>query len=182
MNTDFGEVKLDMGRMFGFAYGNKENGAVFCHMAVMYAYALYTRGFVQEGWKVLRQLYRQCADFSRSETLPGIPEYFDYNGRGMYPYLTGAASWLLLTFQTQVFGVRGHEGDLLLEPKLTKEQFDDLGNAEIECTAVGRRLRVRYEDPSGADHGEYLIGGVVCGEKHFEVNSESFIIPSSELP
>ena len=40
LNTDFGEVKLDMGRMFGFAYGSKENGAVFSHMAVMYAYAL----------------------------------------------------------------------------------------------------------------------------------------------
>lgn len=32
LNTDFGEVKLDMGRMFGFAYGSKENGAVFSHM------------------------------------------------------------------------------------------------------------------------------------------------------
>ena len=28
LNTDFHEVKMDLGRMFGFAYGHKENGAV----------------------------------------------------------------------------------------------------------------------------------------------------------
>ena len=29
LNTDFGELKFNLGRMFGFAYGEKENGAVF---------------------------------------------------------------------------------------------------------------------------------------------------------
>lgn len=85
LNTDFGETKLDMGRMFGFAYGNKENGAVFSHMAVMYAYALYARGFALDGWKVLEYLYIQSSDFSRSGILPGIPEYFDGRGRGCTP-------------------------------------------------------------------------------------------------
>ncbi len=51
LNTDFGEEKMDLGRMFGFAYGEKENGAVFSHMAVMYANALYRRGFAREGNK-----------------------------------------------------------------------------------------------------------------------------------
>ena len=36
LNTDFDEVKMDLGRMFGFAYGEKENGAVFSHMAVTF--------------------------------------------------------------------------------------------------------------------------------------------------
>lgn len=44
LNTDFKEVKDDLGRMFGFAYGHKENGAVFSHMTTMYANALYQRG------------------------------------------------------------------------------------------------------------------------------------------
>ncbi len=34
--------------MFGFAYGEKENGAVVSHMAVMYANALYKQGFIKE--------------------------------------------------------------------------------------------------------------------------------------
>ena len=46
LNNDFKELKLNMGRQFGFAYGHKENGAMFSHMTVMYANALYKRGFV----------------------------------------------------------------------------------------------------------------------------------------
>ena len=42
--------------MFGFAYGEKENGAVFSHMTVMYANALYQRGFAKEGAKALDTL------------------------------------------------------------------------------------------------------------------------------
>ena len=58
LNTDFKEEKFDLGRMFGFAYGEKENGAVFSHMAVMYSNALYQREFAKEGNKVLQALLR----------------------------------------------------------------------------------------------------------------------------
>ena len=51
LNTDFHELKFDMGRMFGLAYGEKENGAVFSHMTVMYANALYRRGFAKKAGK-----------------------------------------------------------------------------------------------------------------------------------
>lgn len=85
-----------LGRMFGFAYGTKENGAVFCHMAVMFAYALLIRGFADAADRVIGALTGQSMDFEEARIYPGIPEYFDANGRGMYPYLTGAASWLLL--------------------------------------------------------------------------------------
>ena len=44
LNTNFNDVLLNMGRCFGFAFGHKENGAMFSHMAVMYAYALYMSG------------------------------------------------------------------------------------------------------------------------------------------
>jgi len=163
LNTNFNEVKLDMGRMFGFAYGTKENGAVFCHMAVMYAYALYSRGFAKEGWEVLNLLFSQCMNFERSRTLPGIPEYFDDRGQGMYPYLTGSGSWLLLTLQTQVFGVRGENGKLTLDPKLSKCHFDEDGIAEISCCSAGRKLLVRYHNPEGLECGEYCIGSISCG-------------------
>lgn len=124
LNTDFKEVKLDLGRMFGFAYGHKENGAVFCHMAVMYAYALYRRRFAREGYRVIESLYGQCMDFETSRLYPGIPEYFNERGRGMYPWLTGAGSWLILTLLTQIFGAEGEYGSLTLHPQLLAEQFD----------------------------------------------------------
>ena len=182
LNTDFGEVKLDMGRMFGFAYGSKENGAVFSHMAVMYAYALYSRGLAHEGRRVLERLYRQSMDFAKSRILPGIPEYFDERGQGMYPYLTGAASWFLLTLQTQVFGVAGHMGDLAISPKLTADMFDDSGTAKIECTAAGRRVWVQYINPLALDWGEYDIDFAACKERKWIGKGTTVIIPREELP
>ena len=129
LNTDFAELKFNLGRMFGFAYGEKENGAVFSHMTVMYANALYRRGFAKEGWKALKTLADAALHFETSRIYPGIPEYFSADGRGMYHYLTGAASWFMLTMITEVFGVRGEAGDLVLDTKLTAEQLDEIGTA-----------------------------------------------------
>lgn len=161
LNTDFHELKLDMGRMFGFAYGHKENGAVFCHMAVMYANALYKRGFIKEGYKVIDSLYRHGSDFEKSHIYPGIPEYFNQRGRGMYHYLTGAASWLMLTTLTEMFGVKGAYGKLQLTPKLLEEQFDPAGDIAVECVIMEKKIRAVYHNPKHLEYGAYKIAGVV---------------------
>ena len=181
LNTDFHELKFDLGRMFGFAYGEKENGAVFSHMAVMYANALYRRGFVQEGWKALKSLADTALDFDTSRIYPGIPEYFRADGRGMYHYLTGAASWYMMTMITQVFGVRGEAGDLLLEPKLTAGQFDEKGRAMVSVTFAGRRLTVCYENPERLDYGSYRIGAAACDGAELCAGSSSSLLISRAM-
>ncbi len=160
LNTNFHEIKDDLGRMFGFAYGHKENGAVFAHMAVMYGNALYQRGFAKEGYKVINSLYKHCSDFEKSRIYPGIPEYIGDNGRGLYHYLTGSASWLLLTVLTEMFGVKGKCGDLLLEPRLMLEQFDDNKEARASLLFAGRQLTVLYRNSALKEYGEYQIGDV----------------------
>lgn len=162
LNTDFKELKLNLGRMFGFAYGEKENGAVFSHMTVMYANALYQRGFVGEGYKALQTLADTALDFETSKIYPGIPEYFDSKGRGLYHYLTGAASWYMLTMITEVFGVRGEFGHMIMRPKLVKEQFDAKGNAELELQFADKRFHVVYHNPKKLAYGEYQIKDAVC--------------------
>lgn len=160
LNTDFKEVKLDMGRAFGFAYGHKENGSVFSHMAVMYAYSLYNRKFVKEGYRVVSSLCRQSMNFEQSRIYPGIPEYFNDKGRGMYHYLTGAASWLMLLVITQMFGVRGKAGSLIFAPCLTKEQFDENGEASIYTYFSGKKIHVVYKNADRKDYGDYEIVGM----------------------
>jgi cellobiose phosphorylase len=183
LNTDFGEVKLNMGRCFGYAFGHKENGAMFSHMAVMYAYALYERGFVQDGFRVLDGIYRQSVDFPTSRMYPGIPEYFNNQGRGMYPYLTGSASWYLLTLVTRVFGIFGILGDLALMPKLLLAQFDDEGIAGVTTLFAGRIIEVIYKNPMRLDYGDYTIGEITLNGK--PVVSESIsgrvIIPRATI-
>ncbi len=170
LNTDFHELKFDMGRMFGFAYGEKENGAVFSHMAVMYANALYRRGFAKEGWKALKTLAETSLDFDTSRIYPGIPEYFRSDGRGMYHYLTGAASWFMMTMITQVFGVRGEAGNLILAPQLTAEQFDSQGNASVSLVFAGKKLEVIYENPKRKDSGTYTIASVTYDGQHIQTD------------
>ena len=157
LNTDFGDIQLNMGRCFGFAFGHKENGAMFSHMAVMYANALYQRGLVAEGHKVLDEMYRHCADFATSRIYPGLPEYISERGRGMYPWLTGSASWYLLTLLTEVFGVRGDLGDLVLAPKLVAAQFDAGGEAAVRAQFAGRDLEVVYRNPGHLEHDGYRV-------------------------
>jgi cellobiose phosphorylase len=157
LNTDFGEVLINLGRGFGFAYGHKENGSMFSHMAVMYAYALYQRRMARQGYKVLEGIFQHCQDFSRSHIFPGIPEYLNERGQGMYPYLTGSASWYLLTLVTQSFGVRGRIGDLVLDPKLVTEQFDKDGKARLVTLFADRELEIVFLNRTHLDHGEYQV-------------------------
>lgn len=163
INTDFGEEKYDMGRMFGFAYGEKENGAVFSHMAVMYANALYKNGFNREAYEVLKELADTSLDFDTSVMLPGIPEYFNAEGRGLYSYLTGAASWYMMTVLTENFGINGQMGNLLIAPKLLKEQFDNNNTAGINFVFAGKKVSVLFENNNQKDLGEYRISGAVVG-------------------
>ena len=167
LNTDFGlDHYFDLGRAFGFAYGTKENGAVFSHMTVMYAYALYKRGFVQEGHEVLRSLRKMAMDSSKSKIYPGIPEYFDMEGRGHYHYLTGAASWLVLTQLTQVYGVRGEKGDLRIEPKLSSDEFDpSSGEASVICHFAGKKIKVTFQNSERLDYGRYRIKEACLNDK-----------------
>jgi len=178
LNTDFGlKHYLDLGRAFGFAYGTKENGAVFSHMTVMYAYALYHRGFAKEGHEVLRSLYQMAMDTEKSRIYPGIPEYFDSEGKGMYHYLTGSASWLVLTQLTQVFGVRGQGGDLVLAPALVQEEFDKEGKASVSCQFAGKKNTVIYKNANNLDFGEYTVDQVFINENSvdFEKCSENAV-------
>jgi len=182
LNTDFGQMLHQMGRCFGYAYGHKENGAMFSHMAVMFGYALYERGFIREAYQALETIYRQSIDFPTSRMYPGIPEYFSQRGRGMYPYLTGSASWYLLTLVTQAFGVRGSRGDLILAPKLVKEQFGAEGNAALTTIFAGHSIKVTFHNPALFDAGAYCIQEVRLNEQPIARNcGTSTLIPRSAI-
>ncbi len=91
---------------------------------------------------------------------PGLPEYLSARGRGMYPYLTGSASWYLLTLITEVFGVKGRLGDLVLSPKLLAAQFDAQGQCGLKTLFAGRTLEVTYHNPARLDQGAYQIEAI----------------------
>ncbi|MBN1138581.1 MAG: cellobiose phosphorylase, partial [Anaerolineae bacterium] len=187
LNTDFGpaaaRLSMSLGRCFGFAFGHKENGAMFIHMAVMYANALYKRGLVQEGFSVLDRIYRHCQDLNLSGIYPGIPEYVEPEGRGMYPYLTGSASWYLLTMLSEVLGIKGRLGDLVLEPKLMPAQFDANGRASVLTLFAGRKFEITYHNADRLPWGAYAIAEIRLNgdQASYERQGLAVILPRSAL-
>ncbi len=181
LNTDFKELKMDLGRMFGFAYGEKENGAVFSHMTVMYAYALYSRGFAKEGYEALNTLAEASLNFNTSRIYPGIPEYFNADGRGVYHYLTGAASWYLMTMVTMAFGVRGEYGDLRLDPQLDLAQFDEKNEASLGLVFAGRRILVTYHNPEKLEAGSYRVASATLDGEQITFRENKLCIPREKI-
>ncbi|MBC7959842.1 MAG: cellobiose phosphorylase, partial [Vallitaleaceae bacterium] len=168
LNTPLGTNTLNFGRGFAFAYGDKENGAIFSHMVIMYMNALYQRGFVTQAYEVFTSMYHLCMDTQHSKIYPGIPEYFSLNGKGMYHYLTGSASWLFLTVLIEMFGVKGDLGDLVLQPKLVPAQFDQDGKASVTTIFAGKQIIVEYFNEKGLDYSGYKIAVVKINELPIE--------------
>lgn len=171
LTTPLGPNTMNFGRGFALIYGEKETGAMFSHMAVMYTNALYRRGFVREGYEVFSSIYRLCNDTEKAKIYPGIPEYISHEGRGMYHYLTGSASWMLMTVLTQIYGVAGDLGDLVLSPKLVKEQFDKEGKAQASAFFAGKRLAVTYSNPQKLDYADYQVKSVKVNGKDVRFQS-----------
>jgi len=157
--TDTRGVYMELGRNFGYGYGNKENGAPFSHMNVMYAAGLFNCGRAREGWEVLKNLYESSVESARSRMLPGIPEYFEPDGRGAYCYLTGSAAWYILTVVTRLAGVRGIMGDLCIAPRIAAAGLSPDG-WNLEILFAGRRLKIVFEG-----EGDSVAEITVNGEK-----------------
>lgn len=160
LTTPLGPNTWNFGRGFAVVYGEKETGGTFNHMVVMFINALYGRGFVREGYEVFQTLYELCNDIEKSKIYPGLPEYISYEGRGMYPYLSGSASWLLMTVLTEMFGIKGYYGDLILDPKLVKKQFDIDGYAKAHTLFCGSKIEVLYSNTMDLDYNEYRINRI----------------------
>src|SRR5690554_4500982 len=163
LNSNYGDVNLDLGRAFGFAYNHKENGAIFSHMALMYVYGLYNYNLVDLGNRGYKALINRAIN-PESNTVLGIPEYFTESGVGKYLYLTGSASWLLKLLQEQVFGIRFKLGKLSLEPKLSIDDFID-GKASITTHIHRKLITITYINKKKLPYGKYKVSQILSKGK-----------------
>ena len=112
---------------------------------------------------------------------PGIPEYFDNQGRGLYAYLTGAASWYMLTMITEVFGVRGDLGDLVIAPALMPEQYNENGQASLTMNLPEKKVGDLYLQSEKNFPSEYKIKTVWCDEKEMKNKQSTCVRIEREL-
>ena len=178
LNTDFKSVYVDLGRAFGFSYGDKENGAFFSHMNVMLANALYSRGFIKEGSEVLDSIYNMATD-ERAGIPPVLPEYFNSQGKGLYLYLTGSASWYVYTLIEEVLGVKFANGDILFEPKLMPANFSK-GNIEFDFRMKEKPVKVIYFKQTSSIK-PLKVKKVLFNLKPILPSPKGFIVRSSQI-
>jgi cellobiose phosphorylase len=183
LNTDYRDPLCDLGRAFSFSYGDKENGGFFSHMNVMFANALYRRGLAREAYSVIDSIFGMCRRTENSLIFPGLPEYFNGRGRGLYCYITGSAAWLVMTLVTECFGIRGDLGDLVLAPRLASAQFGEKEEIGIETRFHGKPIRVRYRNPERLDFPRYRIAAVRVNGRRigFEPAEKGVRIPRGTL-
>lgn len=163
LNALYDASKHPLGRAFYFAYHHKENGAVFSHMAMMYAFGLYQYHLVDLGREAFMSVLERSME-SSSQVYRGIPEYFNDQGIGKYLYLTGSASWLLYILRRQVFGLAFKKGQLHLEPKLTQEDFIE-GKAQIHTVTFGKQTTIEYSNKANLQYGSYEIKSMIADGK-----------------
>ncbi|MFO7615294.1 MAG: cellobiose phosphorylase [Bacteroidales bacterium] len=182
--TDFKRLNLSIGRITGFTYGYKEHGSKWSQQNIMLMYGLYKRGFVKQGFELFRDIQRLSTDSSTALIFPGIPSYFEPGDRGAYAYLTGSSTWLLLTLTTQIFGVDGRFGDLLLQPRLDHSFFDGSGQASISLNFRDLRIHVHYQNHHKLSYPDYMISQVIINGRQLNMNSGNqpeMVIPYKTL-
>ncbi len=180
LNTPFGENLMNLGRFMGFAYGHKENGAFFSHMTMMYAYSLLDNGYVIEGTDIIDDYVTYLLDINKSKILPGIPEYIDPVGRGMYHFLTGSASWAIITLVEQIYGVKAKFGDLVLIPQLRAKHFAQ-GKAALNVMLHGKHIHITYFNPLKLEYGMYQIESVEMNQIAHTIEKNRCIIKNIEI-
>jgi cellobiose phosphorylase len=178
LNTDFKQPALDLGRAYGFAFGDKENGAFFSHMNIMLAYALYERGYIKEGAEVIESVYRMASS-EASLIPPVLPEYFNSQGRGLYLYLTGSASWYIHTLIEEVLGITYKMGDIVLNPKLMASNFK-LNTIKVQSRYHKKEFIFTFHRPFPGK-GPYSLKHAIVNGKTLYSRDNSLQIPASHL-
>jgi cellobiose phosphorylase len=178
--TDFKELNLNIGRITGFTYGYKEHGSKWSQQNIMLMYGLYKRGFVADGAEIFREIYQLSVDSGKSLIFPGIPSYFEPGDRGAYAYLTGSSTWLLLALTTQIFGVDGHFGDLVINPKLDPSFFGHDNTATISRRFRDLNLTVTFKNEHRKAFPHFSIGKIFVNGinvPEVETKSQGKILP-----
>lgn len=120
-------MREDVGRVTQKFPGSAENGSVYNHAAVFFAYSLFKTGTADKAFKVLKKMLPQPDDAGIRGQLPVyIPNYYRgaYHqfprtaGKSSQLFNTGTVGWYYRTVIEELFGVCGTADGLRFEPNL----------------------------------------------------------------
>ena len=120
----------DIGRVTQKSPGVAENGSVYNHAAIFYAYSLYQVNEADAAFEVIEKMLPSYENASITGQLPVyVPNYYrgayhqfpDYAGRSSHLFNTGTISWLYRCLVEELCGLKGGQHTLYITPKLPKK-------------------------------------------------------------
>lgn len=129
LNPSFTSMREDVGRVTQKHPGSAENGSVYNHAAAFYIYALYTKGYKENAYRLIQKMIPGSdeSDLLQRGQLPVfIPNYY----RGAYKQLprtagrssqlfnTGTVHWIFRCLIDGLFGLQGEPEGLRINPQL----------------------------------------------------------------
>ncbi|MEM9402074.1 MAG: glycosyl hydrolase family 65 protein [Pseudomonadota bacterium] len=190
LQTDFGPMMLapaytqfvdDIGRLTQKNPGYAENGSIYNHAAMFYAWALYDSGFHDRAFDVLCRCLPlgDEDDLIRRGQLPVfIPNYYRgavhqfprTAGRSSQLINTGAASWCYRIVVEKLFGLQGVKDGLQIAPQLPSAwQHASIRRSfrgstiEVEYHRQGAELRVEH---AGQPLKSNVLTGIEAGKTY----------------
>ena len=173
LQTPFGPMMLapsytcmqeDIGRLTQKSEGVAENGSVYNHASVFFAYALYQHGHTQTAFKTLKTMIPSSTDIEQRGQLPNfIPNYYrgayyqhpDQAGRSSHLFNTGTVSWYYRCLIDGLFGLRGRNGKLEIKPNIPQEWE----RASVKRIFMGAELEVNYYQSNEILQTEIYVDG-----------------------
>ncbi len=122
-------TKMDerIGRITQKYPGVSENGSVYNHAAVFYAYALFQQGESQKAFDIIYKMIPNIKHAVEQGQLPVfVPNYYrgayhqhpEQAGRSSQLFNTGTIAWLYRCLVEELCGLKGSNGELTIAPQL----------------------------------------------------------------
>lgn len=120
------KMRDDIGRVTQKFPGSAENGSVYNHAAIFYAYSLYQAQKGDEAFEVLRDMLADQNIEQRGQLPVFIPNYYrgafhqypSRAGRSSQLFNTGTVSWFYRCLVEGLAGLKGEKGALIINPQL----------------------------------------------------------------
>ena len=196
LDTPFGTMMLapsytkmreDVGRVTQKFPGTAENGSIYNHAAVFYAYSLYQIGEGERAYQVLRKMLPDDDLLKRGQLPNFIPNYYrgayyqhpDRAGRSSQLFNTGTVSWVYRCIIEGMAGLQGQRGALQITPQLpndwqslsvTRQYGGATFNVEYSKTAKVTELTISVD-------GQVLASNIIDNIEKNKVYSVCVSIP-----
>ncbi len=178
LETPFGVMMLGpsythmhehIGRLTQKFPGSAENGSVYNHAAIFYAYSLFERGDADSAFALMRKMLpsRERADLLRRGQLPNfIPNYYrgafhqfpEAAGQSSQLFNTGTVAWFYRTLIDGLLGLRGCGAGIGIRPALPSYW----PSLRVERLFRGARLEIECVREMGRERQECVVNGQVC--------------------